>query len=115
MIKFGAFFFAADQIATIKRDKSYDAQFPERLIVELKDGRSYSMNYRSVESVEREMKAIAHQIEYEQFSRLDKLKDDISLVLYHLKNMEKRQLRILRVLKKLPVTSAEEINAALDG
>lgn len=114
MIKFGSFYFAADQIAAIIRDKSADAQFPERLILRLKDGQSYSMNYRNVEAVEREMRAIANQIEREQFNRLDKVKEDISLVLYYIKNLEKRQLRILRILKKLPGTSAEEIDAAME-
>lgn len=115
MIKFGAFYFDADQIAIIKRDKSLDVQFPERLVIGLKDGNSYSINYKSVEAVEREMRSIANQIEREQFRRIDKLSEDISLAVWYLKQLEKRQLRILRILKKLPGTNAEEINAALEG
>lgn len=115
MIQFGAFYFDADQIAAIKRDKSFDAQFPERLIILLKDGNSYAINYRSVEAVDREMRNIANQVERERFSRLDKIEENISLVLYYLRNMEKRQLRILRILRKLPGTNAEEIEAAMEG
>ena len=115
MIKFGAFYFDADQIAAIKRDKSFDAHFPERLILLLKDGNSYSINYKSVEAVDREMSNIAKQVERERFSRLDKIEENISLVLYYLKSVEKRQLRILRILRKLPGTNAEEIDAALEG
>ena len=115
MVKFGSFYFAADQIAAIKRDKSFDAQFPERLVIRLKDGQSYSMNYRNVEAVERDMGNISRQIDREQSDRLDRIKDDVSLLLYYIKNLEKRQLRILRILKKLPGTSAEEIDAAMEG
>ena len=114
MIKFGSFYFAADQIAVIKRDKSADAQFPERLILRLKDGQSYSMNYRYVEAVEREMGNISCQIDREQSDRLDRIKDDVSLLLYYIKSLEKRQLRILRILNKLPGTNSEEIDAALE-
>jgi len=115
MVKFGSFYFAAEQIAIIKRDKSLDVQFPERLIVAFKDGSSYSMNFRSVQAVENEMRGIANQIERDQFNRLDKIKEDVSHVLYYLRAIEKRQLRILRILRKLPGTSAEEINEALEG
>lgn len=116
MIKFGAFYFDADQIAAIKRDKSGDASFPERVIVVTKHNyQSYSMNFRNVEAVDREMSNIAKQVERERFSRLDKIEENISLVLYYLKSVEKRQLRILRILRKLPGANAEEIDAALEG
>lgn len=115
MIKFGSFYFAADQIAAIIRDKSSDAQFPERLVISLKNGQSYSMNYRHVEAVERDMGNISRQIDREQSDRLDRIKDDVSLLLYYIKSLEKRQLRILRILKKLPSTSAEEIDAAMES
>lgn len=115
MIKFGSFYFAADQIAAIKRDKSADAQFPERLILSLKDGNSYLLNFKSIEAVEREMRNIAHQVETEQAKRLDKIENDISLAIWYLRQLDKRQLRILRILRKLPGTNAEEIDAALEG
>lgn len=116
MIKFGNFYFDADEISVIKRDKSGDASFPERLIIVAKhNNQSYSMSFRTVEAVEREMGRIANQVEHEKFSRLDKVEENISLALYYLKSLEKRQLRILRILRKLPGTNAEEIEAAMEG
>ena len=101
-IKFGSFYFAADQIAAIKREKSLDAQFPESIILQLKDGRSYALNYKTVGTVELEMARMAREIEKEQIGRLEKIADDICTSIYYLKSLEKRQLRILRILRKLP-------------
>ncbi|MBP3673952.1 MAG: hypothetical protein J6J18_09010 [Oscillospiraceae bacterium] len=116
MVKFGAFYFDADEIAAIKRDKSGDASFPERVLIVAKhNNQSYSMNFRNVETAEWEMRNIAKQIERDRYSHLEKIQSNISLVLQYLKSLETRQRRILRVLRKLPGTNPAEIDAALEG
>lgn len=116
MVKFGDFYFDADEITVIKRDKSGDASFPERVIIVAKhNNQSYSMNFRNVEAAEREMRNIANQIERERYIHLEKIEPNISLVLQYLKSLETRQRRILRVLRKLPGTNPAEIDATLEG
>ena len=116
MIQFGAFYFAADEIRVIKRDKSGDPTFPERLIIVTKhNNQSYSMNFRNVEAAEREMRNIANQIEREKSIHFEKIEVNISLALQYLKSVEARQRRILRIIRKLPDTNPAEIDAALEG
>lgn len=116
MVKFGAFYFDADEIAVIIRDKSGDASFPERVIIVAKhNNQSYSMSFRTTEAAEREMRNIANQIERDRYIHLEKIETNMSLVLQYLKSLETRQRRILRILRKLPGTNPAEIEAALEG
>lgn len=116
MVKFGAFYFDADEIAVIKRGNSGDASFPERVIIVAKhNNQSYSMSFRTEEAAEREMRNIADQIERDRCIHFEKIETNMSLALQYLRSLETRQRRILRILRKLPGTNPAEIEAALEG
>lgn len=116
MVKFGTFYFDADEIAVIKKGKSGDASFPERLIIVAKhNNQAYSMDFKNVEAAEREMRNITNQIERDRHIHFEKIEANMSLALQYLKSLETRQRRILRILRKLPGTNPAEIEAALEG
>lgn len=115
MVKFGNCYFDADEITMIKRDKSGDATFPERVIIVVKhNNQAYSLSYSTEEAAEREMRYIAAQIQRDRYIHLEKIEANMSLALQYLKSMEARQRRILRILRKLPGTNPAEIDAALE-
>lgn len=110
MIKFSSYYsIAADEIAMIRANKDSDPKFPYNLTVVLKNGETASVGFTKEEDRYVVWQDILAQISREQRQDYERMYNKLYLVEDAVRRIDKRQLRIWRILSKLLPVKEEDV------
>lgn len=103
MISLGNYYhLSAEEISCVEASSnSSNEQFPYKLVVHLKDGKSFGVNYTDKKTRDKEGDNIVRQINYARRNDYEKLYNQVYLLRDALSRMDKRQLKIWRQLRDL--------------
>ncbi len=110
MIKFASYYsINAEEIAMIRADTDTNSDYPYNLTIVLKNGKTASVGYQKEGDRYVVWQDILSQISREQRQDYERMYNKICLVENAVRCIDKRQLRIWRILSKLlPVKEKEE-------
>lgn len=113
MIRFGQYYsFPAQEVESIDIARSSDIGFPFQLAVHLKSGRALEVNYKTEEARGKDKASLEVRIDNELngTNRIRDVQVTLDWICNTLRAMEKRQLKVARVIKKLlPPTEGEDL------
>lgn len=103
MVNFRGSYYAADQIKAIVLGESGDAEYPYLLSIVFKgdDTPSYRIKYKTEKHCNDDAQALARRIESEQRDPMERIYTKLYLLEDMSKRIDRRQLRIWRILKAL--------------
>lgn len=94
--------FPAEEVSCVEASPdSNQAQYPYKLTVHLKGGKSYSVSYADEKSRNKDMDNISRQVAAARRSDYELLYNQVYLLRDALSRVDKRQLRIWRQLRDL--------------
>ncbi len=102
MIEFDEYYaIAADEVAMIGTSETAGATHPYTLSVTLKNGKTVSVNFENKQARDIERRKLLTQISREQRQDYERIYNKLYLVEDAVRRIDKRQLRIWRILSKL--------------
>ena len=111
MIDFeGYYSFPADQVESVEIGTRNDAPCPYILSVNMKSGKTLSVNYKNKADRDRQKQLLVNRISTELRSDYERLYNKLYLIEDCMKRVDKRQLRIWRQLKTLLHLTVEDID-----
>lgn len=109
MISFSKYYhFTAEDVEFIEAVDNTVGDYPYKLIVHFKSGKSCSVNYNDSKSRDTVRNNMVRQIECEKRTDTEKTLNMLALLNYAVERIDKRQLRIWRQLKALLGVPVEE-------
>lgn len=101
MIEFNGCFIAAEEISYLEAADSTNPQYPYKLTVWLKSGQSLAVVYRDKGARDQQRGRLALQIDRERHSHDEKTENYLYRIEAAVSRIDKRQLRIWKILKQL--------------
>ena len=109
MIEFDQYYvIAASEIVLISVSETAGATHPYKLSVTLKNGNTVSVSYVNKKGRDKAKRDMAAQINRELSWGYERIRAEIGMVKYAVERIDKRQLRIWRILSKLLPVQREE-------
>lgn len=109
MIEFDKYYvIAAEEIVLIAVSETAGATHLYALSVTLKNGKTVTVNYVDKQARDKAKRDMAAQINRELSWGYERIRAEIGMVKYAVERIDKRQLRIWRILSKLLRLSGEE-------
>ena len=101
MIEFNGNYIAAEEVSYIEAADSTNPQYPYKLTVWLKSGKSLSVVYRDKGARDQKCGRLASQIERAMYAHNEKTENYLYRIETAVCRIDKRQLRLWKVLKQL--------------
>ena len=110
MIEFDEYYaIAVDEVALIGTSETAGVTHPYTLSVTLKNGKTVSVNFASKQARDTERRRMLIQISHEKRQNNEQLYNKLLLLEYAVNRIDKRQLRIWRILSKLLPVKEEDV------
>lgn len=104
MVNFNGTFLRASEVAAVEIFETGDPEYPKGLKVKMKDGSQYGVRYQSEERRNRDKFSIISEIDREDNLIREKLErsiDYLQILRGDFGRMEKRQLKMQRIIKAI--------------
>lgn len=110
MIAFSRYYnFSAEDVECVEStDRDSNEDYPYRLTVHTKSGRSFSVNYKNSESRDTDKAEIVRQVDYQKRQESEKIVSMLYSLKYTVERIDRRELRIWRQLRDLLGIRVEE-------
>ena len=108
MICFGLYYhFSGEDVEYISLT-NVGVEYPYKLMVFLRSGRSFSVSYKIQKDAEKERDRLVHSVDTERNAQSQRVLSKLQLLDYSMRTIDRRQLRIWRQLKALLGVTVDE-------